>query len=131
MRIGITEEGGAVVVDLALGTDAFVRVHTEKAAKDNGAERLPRLLASMPDKQAAMLVVTQKQLLGRGVDVNLLQEACPQADHANLWILEFPLEHADAADEEPFFSDRYSSDRINLQPHRQVRVGLSTGAGAV
>lgn len=136
VHVTTAEERRAVVEDIPMGADAFVRAHVEKVVKDNSAERLTRLLPGMPDEQTAMLMATEWMaqktcLLKRGLDIDVSKGACSRVNQVRLGMLEHVLEHSAAVNEGPFFSDECQSDRINLRPHQRVQAGPSTGAGGL
>lgn len=72
-------EGAAVV------GDASVEDHVVNVAKEGGTEALQRLLAHMPDKQAAILMVmraaaSKAACIERAVDASLTRSAYRTAD---------------------------------------------------
>lgn len=74
-------------------------------------ENLARLVAHMPDKQAAMLLATKLMIapktgfLERGVDSNFLRDACERACYGPLSILGVMLELQAIANETAFSRD--------------------------
>ena len=55
----IESKGGTTVVGVPIGTDEYVRDRAIEVVRDGGADRLTRCFASMPDKQAAVLVAIE------------------------------------------------------------------------
>ena len=53
------KEGRATVVGVSIGTDDYVLDRAIEVARDGGADRLARCLASVPDKQAAARIAIE------------------------------------------------------------------------
>ena len=56
--VHIAERGGAKMVGVPIGTDAYAMDSAMEIVKNGGAEQLTRTMPRMPDKQSANLIAT-------------------------------------------------------------------------
>ena len=104
----IESKGGTTVVGVPIGTDEYVRDRAIEVVRDGGADRLTRCFASMPDKQAAVLVAIESlgqrtSCLERVLDTGLSLEASRRADNGAQWAYENILELPRAAEAQSSF----------------------------
>ena len=59
VEVRIADEGGVTVVGVPIGTEVYVWGRELEVVRDDGADRLARSLANMPDKQAAALIAVE------------------------------------------------------------------------
>ena len=116
---------GAIVVGVPFGFDSFGEHYALDVVREGRVRRLAWLLAHVPDKQVAMLIVTRaatqtRTYLERGVDVRLSKAACERAKHGCLWMLKGILEPPGAAMGNHFFAGECPVDRLTLVPHQQA-----------
>ena len=74
------------MVGVSIGTDDYVLDRAIEVARDGGADRLARCLASVPDKQAAARIAIESlgqrtSYLERALDTGLSLEAFRRADN--------------------------------------------------
>ena len=88
-----------------VGSGTFIERHALNVVREGVAERLARLLAHMPNKHGAQLIViraaTHKTTsFERGMYTRLSKAVCERVDRGRLWTLEQILELSNVAIEE-------------------------------
>ena len=100
--VRIVGKGGVTVVNVPIGTDAYVLEQAMEVVRDGRTDCLARSLANMPNKQASTLIAVeslgQKTIyLERALGTGLSLEACRRADNRAQWAYEKVLELSERA----------------------------------
>ena len=118
---------GIMVVEIPIGTDAYVEERAMKKITDGGADELARMLAHLITSQS----LTQRSgYIERGIDHKLARNACERLDHDVMWVLEASMGLRNAADEEGVFRERHEPDRFKLSPTSKCRRAYRPGLEA-
>ena len=121
------------MVGVPIDNDEYVLERARGIVKEGGTDHLASCLANKPDKQSAILIITESVgqrtgYLQRALDTQLSLEARRRADNrAQQWEYEKILELPGAAEAQSFFEKACPDDRLTIQPHQQAQARLSTG----